>query len=83
VARVRGSIDGDGFSESRAECTAKKILHLPTTADFSSLVRAAEALKAARAAGTRVGIDVDDLVLEASAPPPCAVLDLLSLSDLE
>jgi hypothetical protein len=39
---------------------------------------AAEALKAARAAGTRVGIDGDDLVLEASAPPPCAVLDLLS-----
>jgi hypothetical protein len=35
VARVRGSIDGDGFSESRAECIAKKILHLPTTADLS------------------------------------------------
>jgi hypothetical protein len=39
---------------------------------------AGEALKAARAIGIRVGIDGDDLVLEASAPPPCAVLDLLS-----
>jgi hypothetical protein len=39
---------------------------------------AAEALKAARAAGIRVGIDGDDLMLEAAAPPPPAVLDLLS-----
>ena len=39
---------------------------------------AAEALKAARAAGVELGIDGDDLVLEASAPPPAAVLDLLS-----
>ena len=39
---------------------------------------AAEALKAAFAAGIRVGIDGDDLLLEASAPPPPAVLDLLS-----
>ena len=39
---------------------------------------AAEALKAARAAGVRVGIDGDDLVLEAMAPPPSALLDLLS-----
>ena len=39
---------------------------------------AAEALKAARAAGIRLGIDGEDLVLEASAPPPAAVLDLLS-----
>ena len=39
---------------------------------------AAEALKAARAAGIRLRIDGDDLVLEASAPPPPAVLDLLS-----
>jgi hypothetical protein len=39
---------------------------------------AAEALKAARAAGIRVGIDGDDLMLEVSAPPPPAVLDLLS-----
>jgi hypothetical protein len=38
---------------------------------------AAEALKAARAAGLRLGIDGDDLVLEASAPPP-PVLNLLS-----
>jgi hypothetical protein len=41
-------------------------------------VSAAEALKAARAAGIRVGIDGDDLVLEASAPPEPALLDLLS-----
>ena len=39
---------------------------------------AAEALKAARAAGVELAIDGDDLVLEASAPPPAAVLDLLS-----
>ncbi len=39
---------------------------------------AAEALKAARAAGVKVGVDGDDLVLEASAPPPEAILDLLS-----
>ena len=39
---------------------------------------AAEALKAARAAGVRVGIDGDDLVLEAMAPPPSVLLDLLS-----
>ena len=39
---------------------------------------AAEALKAARAAGIELGIDGDDLVLEATAPPPAAVLDLLS-----
>jgi hypothetical protein len=39
---------------------------------------AAEALEAARAAGIRVEIDGDDLVLEALAPPPSALLDLLS-----
>jgi len=39
---------------------------------------AAEALMAARDAGISVGIDGDDLVLEASAPPPPALLDLLS-----
>jgi hypothetical protein len=39
---------------------------------------ATEALKRARAAGIRVGIDGDDLVLEASVPPPAAVIDLLS-----
>jgi hypothetical protein len=39
---------------------------------------AAEALKAARAAGIRLGIEGDDLVLEASSAPPPAMLDLLS-----
>ena len=39
---------------------------------------ATEALKVARAAGIRLDLDGDDLVLEASAPPPLAVLDLLS-----
>jgi hypothetical protein len=39
---------------------------------------AAEALKAARAAGVRLGIDGDALTLEASAAPPLAVLALLS-----
>ena len=37
-----------------------------------------EALKAARAAGIRIGIDGDDLTLEASAAPLPAPLDLLS-----
>ena len=41
-------------------------------------MNAADALTLAHAAGVRVGIDGDDLVLEASAPPPSAVLDLLS-----
>jgi hypothetical protein len=36
------------------------------------------ALKAARDAGIRIGIDGDDLVLEASAKPSPAVLELLS-----
>jgi hypothetical protein len=39
---------------------------------------AAEALRAARAAGVKVGVDGDDLVLEASEPPPSAVLGLLA-----
>jgi len=39
---------------------------------------AAEVLKAARAAGIQLGINGDDLVLEASAPPSPAVLDMLS-----
>ena len=40
---------------------------------------AADALKAARAAGVELCLDGDDLVLEASAPPPAEILDLLSL----
>jgi hypothetical protein len=39
---------------------------------------AAEALKAARDAGIELRLDGDDLVLEASGPPPAAVLNLLS-----
>jgi hypothetical protein len=41
-------------------------------------VSAAEALRAARAVGIEIETDGDDLVLEASAPPPAVVLDLLS-----
>ncbi len=41
-------------------------------------VSAADALRAARAGGNKLGIDGDDLVLEACAPPPTVVLDLLS-----
>lgn len=37
-----------------------------------------EAIAAARAAGVQIAIDGDDLVLEASAPPPDAILDLLT-----
>ena len=33
---------------------------------------APEALRAARPAGIKIGLDKDDLVLEASAPPPAA-----------
>jgi hypothetical protein len=39
---------------------------------------AAEALAQARAAGIQVGIDCDDLTLEASTPPLAEVLDLLA-----
>jgi hypothetical protein len=39
---------------------------------------ASEALKEARSAGIELTVDGDDLVLRASAPPPAAVLDLLS-----
>jgi hypothetical protein len=38
---------------------------------------AAQALKAARAAGIRLDVEGDDLVLEACAEPPPVVLDLL------
>ena len=40
---------------------------------------AAHTLKSARAVGIRVRIDGDDLELEAAAPPPPEMLDLLSL----
>src|SRR5258706_3369758 len=39
---------------------------------------AVEALKVARAAGVRVDVDGDELVLQAPAPPPASVIDLLS-----
>ena len=39
---------------------------------------AAEALKAARAVGIHLEVEGDDLVLEASAPPPSAILEVLS-----
>ena len=39
---------------------------------------AVEALKAARAAGVQLGVDGDELVVEASVPPPAAVIALLS-----
>ena len=39
---------------------------------------AADALNAARAAGIQLGIDGDDLVLEAAVPPAPALIDLLS-----
>ena len=39
---------------------------------------AAEALRTARAAGVEIALDGDDLVLEASSPPPEPVLDALS-----
>jgi hypothetical protein len=41
-------------------------------------VTAAQALKAARAAGVELRVDGDDLVLEAPAPPQPAVLELLT-----
>jgi hypothetical protein len=37
-----------------------------------------QALKAARDAGVRIGVDGDALMLDAAAAPPAAVLDLLS-----
>jgi hypothetical protein len=41
-------------------------------------MNASEALNAVRAAGVNIKVDGDDLVLEAAAPPPSAVLDALS-----
>jgi hypothetical protein len=41
-------------------------------------VSVAQAIKAARAAGVHLGIDGNDLVLEAASAPPAAVLDALS-----
>ena len=39
---------------------------------------AAEALKTARASGVDLHLDGDELMLEAAAPPPNAILELLS-----
>jgi hypothetical protein len=39
---------------------------------------AAEALKAARAAGVELRVDGESLILEAATPPPAEVIDLLS-----
>jgi len=39
---------------------------------------AAQALSAARAVGIHLEVDGDDLLLEASAPPPSAILEVLS-----
>jgi hypothetical protein len=44
---------------------------------------AAEALKAARAAGVELALDGDDLALEAASAPPAAVLDALFLHKAE
>ena len=41
-------------------------------------MNAADALKAARAAGIRFAMDGNDLVLDAPAQPPAAILDLVS-----
>ena len=41
-------------------------------------MKAAEALRTARAAGVEIALDGDDLVLEASSPPQERVLDALS-----
>ena len=44
---------------------------------------AAECLRAARATGIDIVLDGDDLVLEASLPPPEAILDALSCNKAE
>jgi len=41
-------------------------------------MNASEALNAVRAAGVSIKVDGDDLLLEATVPPPSAVLDALS-----
>jgi len=43
-------------------------------------MKAADALRMARAAGVEIALDGDDLVLEAFSPPPEPVLDALSRS---
>jgi hypothetical protein len=45
-------------------------------------VTAAEALKMAQTAGVYLQLDGDDLVLEATAPPPADIVDLLSVHKL-
>lgn len=45
---------------------------------FRSKVSAAKALRAARTAGIGLHVNGIDLILEALAPPPAAVLDQLS-----
>src|SRR3954471_15547628 len=56
-------------------------VHLPPKKQTSGLegaaVSAAEALKLAQATGLRIEVDGNDLLLEAPAPPPPAVLDAL------
>ena len=42
-------------------------------------MNAAEVLRAARAAGVKLGVEGNDLLLEASTPPPPAVFNLLTL----
>jgi hypothetical protein len=46
--------------------------------EFSDKKVRGQPVRAARVAGIELGVDGNDLVLEASAPPPAAVLDLLS-----
>jgi hypothetical protein len=41
---------------------------------------AAAVLRVARAAGIELGLDGDDLLLQAAAPPPATILDLLSVN---
>lgn len=41
-------------------------------------MNAVNALRVARGAGIYLSVDGDDLVLEASKPPPDAILDILS-----
>jgi hypothetical protein len=43
-----------------------------------SVMSAADALSQARAAGIRLSIDGEDLLLEAASPPPTEVLNLLA-----
>ena len=71
--KTNDETDADGADANFPPQSAPKNVGLERAA-----MSAVHALKAARAAGVRLGIDGEALTLEAAAAPPPAVLDLLA-----